>query len=461
MLKRLRLVLSVSLLGFGSLFLAGCGEDPVAYSINLEVWGVFDDSDAYTEAFKAYTERNPYVKGITYRKLSEQTYKEELIDAMASGRGPDIFMIRNTWVDTFTDKAVPAPSNLITEKEFRDAFVDVVVEDSIRDEGKIYAVPLSADSLALYYNKDLFNAAGISAPPTTWEEFITLATRLTEIDEFGNITQSGAAFGTAYNINRSTDVVMALAAQSGADFSANRIGGDSGMTKALEFYTQFARSGSSRYTWNPRLHYSIDAFYEGTLAMMANYSWHYQTIRQKNAKFNFAVAPLPQFAGSKPANFANYWTFAVAKNKTEPATTSARDKTSVPPGRYQEVRTREAWQLLKFLTFPHLGDKVTLYNVVSGTSKEFALPDDPAAGYLERTKKPAARRDLIERQKADVQLAPFSLGNLIARTWRPGNPEAVETILAEGIDAVNRGERTIGETLTVFKNRLNQFQNRR
>lgn len=38
-------------------------------------------------------------------------------------------------------------------------------------DGKLYAVPLAVQTLQMYYNKDLFAAAGITAPPTTWAEF--------------------------------------------------------------------------------------------------------------------------------------------------------------------------------------------------------------------------------------------------------------------------------------------------
>lgn len=440
-----------------SLVFSGCGKETVAsYKVDLEVWGVFDDSDAYNELFQDYKDINPFIGQITYRKLAPESYKEDLINAMASGKGPDIFMVRNTWVDSFRDKTVPAPATMISEKTFRESFVDVVAEDFLTEAKEIYAVPLSADSLGLYYNKDILNAAGISRPPVTWEELITLLPRFTRIDEFGNITQSAIALGTGYNVNRSTDILLALAYQKGAD-----IGGE-GLREpetkdALDFYTQFARSSSSQYTWNPRQHFSIDAFYEGKTAMMVNYSWHYQTIRQKNAKFNFGVASLPQFATGKSSNFANYWGYAVAKNKTQPAIPTGGTP-QLPTDQYQTIRLHESWQLLNYLTLPHPDKTFMIQNALSGTAKPFAVASDPTLKYLEKTMKPAARRDIIEAQRDDVQNAPFVLGNLIARSWKPGNPEAVETIIAEGIDAVNRGERSTSEALSVVENRSAQFR---
>ncbi|MFZ2299672.1 MAG: extracellular solute-binding protein [Candidatus Moraniibacteriota bacterium] len=453
--------LSLASVVFGALLLSGCGfksAPPESYQVKLEVWGVFDDSDAYAEIFGAYRKINPYVGELNYRKLPIETYQEDLLDALAAGKGPDIFMIRNAWRSAFEDKVATAPETF-TEKEYRDTFVDVVANDFIKD-GQIYGVPLSADSLALYYNKDIFNAAGIARPPVTWEELLSLVPRLNSIDSLGNVRQSAVALGTAYNINRSTDVLTAMMLQMGSGIGESgqrRIEfADDNSRRALEFYTQFANISSGAYSWNPRLHYSIDAFYEGTLGMMVNYSWHYATIKQKNAKLNFGTAPLPQFAGTTPTNFANYWGFAVAKNKATEISQDTADPAAVKPDPEKQnfLRVHEAWQFLRYMAFPHPGDVITLQNGIAGTVKDFPLAFDPTQLYLEKTGKPAARRDLIERQKSDVVFAPFALGNLIAKNWHQGNPEGVETVFAEMINTVNNNEKSAYDALSTAVNRI-------
>jgi len=165
---------------FGSMtILSGCGlrdnSQGTPYSMPLEVWGVFDDSDAYTPLFQQYRGVNPFIGNISYRKFGEETYKKELLSALAAGNGPDIFAIRNSWMGEFQDKIVPAPEYQVTEKEVRDHFVDVVAYDFIDpSDQKIYGLPLSVDSLALYYNRDIFNAAGITTPPKTWQELLAM-----------------------------------------------------------------------------------------------------------------------------------------------------------------------------------------------------------------------------------------------------------------------------------------------
>lgn len=443
-------------LGAAALSLSGCGlrQTDTTYKIDLEIWGIFDDSEALRQIIGQYKTLNPNVGNISYRKLAVDTYRQDLLDALAAGNGPDIFLIRNSWTPAFADKIVTAPDTMIDERSYRNAFVDTVGDDFVTDDGKISGVVLSADSLALYYNKDLLAAAGITTPPATWDQFQDDVRLLTRINSFGEITQSGAALGTAANINRSTDVLSALFLQNGVlvprgngrDLRLNAAAG----ANALTFYTQFANPTSSLYTWNPRMHYSIDAFYEGTAAMMINYSWHFDTIKRKNSKLNFAVSPLPQPTGAQPFNFPNYWGFVVAKNKTAPEGTQ-------DTALFDKIRTFESWQFLKYASFPPTGT-VHLENAITGNFKDFQSTFDPAVAYLERTGAPAARRDLVEKQKTDPVLGPFADGNLIARNWKQSDPESIEKILGDMITSVNLGEATVNQALSTAESRIGQVE---
>ncbi|MFA9262196.1 MAG: ABC transporter substrate-binding protein [Undibacterium sp.] len=456
MKRRLHRSLSISLLGLSFLMLSGCGESKsVPYEINLEVWGTFDDSEVFTQVAADYNKLNPHVKEVRYRKLAPETYKEDLVNAMASGTGPDIFLIKNTWLPSFSDKAVPAAPDIFSEKAVRESFVDVVAEDFLNKDKAVMAIPLSVDSLSLYYNKDIFNTAGITTPPKTWEELIAMVPILTKLDAFGNINQSAVALGTGDNVNRSSDILLNLMMQFGGSITDSQFAEENDV-QALDFYTRFARLGLPTYTWNQRQHYSIDAFYEGTLAMMLNYSYHYPTIKQKNAKLNFAVAPLPQFKDKTPVNFANYWGFAVAKNKTQVIPANAKKETILSPENYQKARIHESWQFLNYLTMPHPTNTIRMTNIFTAEFADMPLPFDPAKKYLEMTRKPAARRDLLEPQKSDVVLSPYTTGNLIAKTWKPGNTEQAEGLLVDVINMVVRGERNLGDALAIFASRFNQ-----
>jgi multiple sugar transport system substrate-binding protein len=457
MKRKIRILASFGLIIAVSMSLSGClKQTDTPYQVSLEMWGVFDDSDAYRDVIQEYLRMNPHVKTIEYRKMDVDTYEKDLLDALAAGNGPDIFMIRNGWLPAFSNKIAPADPGLINEKAYRDALVDVAGDDFVSD-GKVYAMPLSVDSLALYYNKDILNVAGIATPPRTWQELLREVRPLTKIDAYGNVIQSAVAMGTAYNVNRSTDLLSMLFLQFGV--AANSIGqtradfSTQASTDSMTFYTQFASTSSPYYTWNPRLDYSIDAFYQGKAAMMLNYSYQLDTIRQKNAKLNFGVAPLPQFENTPPVNLANYWGFAISKNK-EVKPVIAGEQPSAPAGKENELRVFESWQFLSYLGLPHDG-QISLANGLTKNTKDFALTIDPAKKYLEITKKPAARRDLVSIGQNDVALAPFSAGNLIARSFQQLNPEETERTLAESIAQVNSGEASISDALHLAETRIN------
>jgi multiple sugar transport system substrate-binding protein len=434
----------------------GCKQpNPKQYKINLEIWGFDDTSENFSDIIETYKKTNPNIQSIEYKKLSSDTYKKELIDAMAAGQGPDIFVLHNTWLPSFSDKIIPSKPEIINEQKFRKDFVDVAADDFL-SQGAVWAVPLSIDSLGLYYNKDFFNAASITSPPKNWDDFIADVGILTKIDSLGEISRSGASLGTAYNINRAADIVSLMMLQNGTKMTdengsvsfdqSQMIGGRmvSSGENALTFYTDFARTGSSKYAWNKNMHYSIDAFSEGNLAMMFNYSWHMKTIENKSPKLNFAVASIPQFPGSTPINFANYWAYGVAKNRL-----SNKNSSNVT----NDVRIGEAWKFLSFLTTKP-EKPIQVQTNTAGSNKTVSLNYDSAAVYLEKTGKPAARRDLIEIQKTDPKIGVFAQDNLIAKSWKQADPSAVDVIFSEMIDQVNRGQSTVQDVIRIAAKRI-------
>ena len=131
---------------------------------------------------------------ITYHKKAESTYEQDLLRAFAGGEGPDIFGVHHTWLYRYGDLITAAPKEIFPASEFREQFVDVAQRDFLFGEN-LFGVPLYTDTLALYYNIDLFNSAGIVFPPKDWEEFTKYSQALTKRKQSGDIAVSGAALG--------------------------------------------------------------------------------------------------------------------------------------------------------------------------------------------------------------------------------------------------------------------------
>jgi len=402
--------------------------------ITLEFWGVFDNQDAYSTVIKKFQGLHSNIR-VNYKLISFADYERQLIDSLAAGTGPDVVMIHHTWLPKHGDKLVAMPTDklpgydgpLMTLKEFQEQFVDVAYDDLVFDN-QIYSMPIYVDTLGLFYNKDLFNSAGIVKPPESWEDFNDNVTRLTRFDESGNITQSGAAIGSARNINRSTDILMGLMLQSGVQMTDagrtmatftrsvdNQIVGET----ALKYYTEFTDSDKRTYTWNDSQHYSVDAFTEGKAAMMFNYAHQVDIIRDKASRLNFAVAPMPQLTNDPlyQVTYANYWTPAVTINSRYP---------------------NQAWEFIAYLA-----------------SKEGALD------YLSATRRPAARRDVIELQKDDQDLGVFATQALTARSWYQVDNVAIEGIFADMIERVIFNEASPKDALREAESAVNVLMGRR
>lgn len=412
------------------IILRGIGGGTVQ-SATLEFWGVFDDRNAFEKVISDFQNQNPGIK-VLYQQFSYEEYEKKLIDSLAAGTGPDVVMVHNTWLPKHGDKLKALPDKipgqklpLMTIQDYRTNYVDVAFNDFVFNN-QIYGLPLYVDTLALFYNKDILNSAGISRPPQDWEEFNSDVEAISNLDGSGQIIQSAAAIGTARNVNRSTDLLSALMIQSGVrmtdtDNTGASFGGRVNNTPvgelALKYYTDFANPSVRTYTWNDVQHYSIDAFIEGKTAMMFNYSHEVEVLKNKSSRLNFGVAPMPQVSSTDVKNYANYWGVGVPTNSKFP---------------------NESWKFVAYLT-----------------SKE------GAQSYLSASLRPSARRDLIDLQRSDLDLGVFAVQALSARSWYQIDNTAIETIFADMIDDVNFGRSSVKDSLENAESRVNVLMQRR
>ncbi|MBI4022531.1 MAG: extracellular solute-binding protein [Candidatus Andersenbacteria bacterium] len=413
-LAALVIVSGFALTGFG------CRPRPAGSNLGtdatLVVWGLWQNSAEIAPLLAGFQEAT----GVTveYKKVSAVAdYEKKLLEALAEKRGPDIFVIHHTWVESKRALMSPAPHSVIDERALREEFVEVVADDLLR-EGEIYALPVSVDTLALYYNKDLLSAAGIARPPRTWDELQQVVQQLTQVTRFGTINQSALALGTAANVNRAADIIQLLFIQSGLPIVAAEpgdvtIANDIG-ERALTFYTDFANKSKKVYTWDLQQDYSLDAFAEGDTAMMINYSYHIPTIRAKNPRLDFAIAPLPQIADSAVTNFASYWPYTVSKQSALPDV---------------------AWQFVRYLT-----------------------NTDAAQALNKAASTPTARRDGIAAAARDPVTGAFAEQALTAASWPRADIVATDAIVNTMIDSVVTGAATAAESLRRAQDQLNQLR---
>ena len=406
--------------------------------VTLEYWRTEDDPESLAELITAYQKTHPNVE-IVYKKMPVKDYETALLTALAEDRGPDLFSIPNVWLRGWQSKILPLPKEttiptmvvnqqkqIVAENkksatlsmiDLRNTYVELVTKDVVlkappakpgaKPVDTIYALPLSLDTLALYYNKQLLKNAGIENPPTTWSELLDQATILTVKDDKGGFKQSGVALGLSENVMNFFDIMSALMMQNGAPMADEASGAAtfnewprSGRenrsyppsVEALLFYDSFAMEGSPNYTWNAEMPDSLDAFVTGRTAFYFGYPVDVREIKDRAPKLDLGLAPLPQVDPEKIYNIARYPVEVVSKKTKHP---------------------NEAWDFIQFISQP-----------------------DKVSSFLFVTKRPTATRSLIREQQANPDIAVFANQILTARSWYKGAdyPEA-EQAFATMIDS--------------------------
>jgi multiple sugar transport system substrate-binding protein len=121
-----------------------------------------------------FNEDNPNVE-VVIEYVSYDALHDKITTAMASSPPAyDVFLVDDIWYSEFAEAGyIWDVSDKITpemEENIFDAAWDITVVD-----GNTYGLPWLLDQKYFYYNEDILNAAGISAPPTTWEEMVEQA----------------------------------------------------------------------------------------------------------------------------------------------------------------------------------------------------------------------------------------------------------------------------------------------
>ena len=134
-------------------------------------------SKALTDTFKAKTGADLTIE--TYASASDETTKIQ--SSVVAGSGPDIYNLGTT----FTPVAYATQGFLtLSDDDWkkiggRERFLPQTLGMSGPDEANQIGVPAAMRPFGLAYNTDMFTAAGITTTPTTWDDFVADATKLT------------------------------------------------------------------------------------------------------------------------------------------------------------------------------------------------------------------------------------------------------------------------------------------
>lgn len=311
----------------------------------LTWWGLWEDKTIVQPLIDEYESNHSGVK-INYIKQSPQDYRERLTSAIAKGTGPDIFSFHNSWVPMFKTNLDALPASVMNPADYAKNFYPIASSDLVSGSS-IVGIPLEYDALTLYVNQDIFDKAG-KTPPTTWDDFRSLAKSLTVKNDQGVITQAGAAMGRTENVDHWPEILGLLMLQNGVDLSSP-VGKPA--EDALVFFTIFSTNDG---VWDTAQPSSTQAFAAGKLAMYIAPSWRALDIIQQNPSLRFKSYPIPQLPKDSPnqpdITYATYWAQGVWSGS---------------------VNKSIAWDFLKFLSSQ---DSLTKLYTNAGKYRNFGEP---------------------------------------------------------------------------------------
>ncbi|BAJ30037.1 MULTISPECIES: sugar ABC transporter substrate-binding protein [Kitasatospora] len=224
-----------------------------------------------------------------------------ILAATASGQGPDVLNIGNTWSASLqaTGALLPFDQAAFDKIGGKDRFLESTIASAGAKGKDPAAVPLYSMAYGLYYNKKLFQQAGIANPPATWEELVADGKKLTSGDKYGLAIEGG-------NVSENVHNVFALGMQHGTGFydASGKPAFDSPeAVAAVKQYVDFlandkiAAPGNAEYAANQ----SVTDFATGKAAMLM---WQSAGANLKSHGMNpddYAVVPVPAPAGATGA----------------------------------------------------------------------------------------------------------------------------------------------------------------
>jgi len=249
----------------------------------------------------------------------------KLMTAVAGGTGPDIYML-----DRFT-VAQRAAAGLLTDLGDRidsgaaDAFLEFAWNE-VLFQGDAYGVPFDTDVRALYYNRDMIDAAGVDASALdpangvpSLEDVERIAQALNETDDQGNYTQVGFipwvgqgqpytwgfAFGGDFYdeaaCRLTPDSEEIVASMAWVDDWAGMLGRD----EIVNYISTFS-SGAGPIAWSGQIPPAQNPFITGRLGMVAEGDWFVANLERYAPDMEFGVTYLPSPTG-EVASWSGGW----------------------------------------------------------------------------------------------------------------------------------------------------------
>ncbi len=184
----------------GCVLIVGCGKADEGHTMRVTNWGGAGDDGPMAQLvlrknkeFEVQTQTRVKIEGIP------SEYVPKMLLNFAAGTQPDVMVVDASSAAVFVknDMLQDLRPFFAKDPDFRiNDYFQNVLKTFASDDGAIYAIPNDFTPMVLYYNRDLFDRAGVSYPTEAWTfaDFRAAALKLTKRDASGKATQYGFSF---------------------------------------------------------------------------------------------------------------------------------------------------------------------------------------------------------------------------------------------------------------------------
>lgn len=259
------------------------------------------DVRAMTDAFIA---ENPDIK-VNLEFVPYEGLHDKTLLALGSGSGYDVVLFDVIWPAEFAENNVLVDVTDRITQEMKDGVLPGAWT-TVEYDGKRYGMPWILDTKYLFYNKDLLAQAGITAPPTTWEELSEQAQAVREKGLLDHPIVWSWAQAEAVICDYTT-----LVSANGGDFIADgkpafQTGGG---LEALQYMVDSYNSGLTNPNSKEYLEEDVRrVFQNGEAAFALNWTYMYNLANdpsESKVAGNVGVAPAPGVAGQSAVSAVN------------------------------------------------------------------------------------------------------------------------------------------------------------
>ncbi|MBZ9675445.1 ABC transporter substrate-binding protein [Mesorhizobium sp. ES1-1] len=243
----------------------------------------------FADVKKEFEAANPGIT-VKFEVVPWDVLLQKLTTDITAGTNADLSIIGTRWLIDFVQQDVAEPLDGYITPEFKGRFIETFLSPSIM-EGKTYGLPIAASARALYYNKELFEKAGIAKPPATWTELQEDARKIKAL--------GSGAFGFGLQGKEiETDVYYYYAMWSQGTEILNKDGtsglGTPGALEAAKLYKSMIDEGLTEpgVTSNNREDVQ-NLFKQGKVGMMITAPFLSNQIKEEAPTLKYGVAAIP------------------------------------------------------------------------------------------------------------------------------------------------------------------------